>query len=1846
MSLKRYTIIRELGSGGMGKVFLVRDQKRPGQELALKAVSIFDPDPVFLACFKAEFEILSALEHPHLAKVYDFTNRIDLEESDEQFRGEGSPFNQAQFFYTSEFVPGENLFRATEDLDWRSRLRLFIPLCRALSYIHSRGIIHRDLKPSNILVESVSEGKLKVLDFGLAKSERSSTLLHEGDLEETSSSTLAGTISYMAPEIIRGERMDRQSDLYSLGIVLYRVLTRKSPFHGLSKVQTIHKHLQGVDITPRSFEPDLPRRLDDLIMSMIAPQPEGRPQNAGEILREVADLLGELAPEETKATSLGYVGSGKLIGRNEVMSRVHNRLSPFLEPKDVLDEKFKPIVIQGEAGLGKKRICQEVKRHCQLQGIPFIGVEAYHEDRPLETVVHILQGMVDLFLEIGTPRNLIQDLQGLQVWLDKQKSERILDESLSSLEDIEQNFRDPKGNEFNQAIEILSQYLEQFIPQVPKSVLVLQIPIEHFQGDPDPVVREGHPWLFFNQLHHRMANSPVSKSLLLVYTTGPENLDWISKEEKESLQIENLLALSQKETFDLLVSMLGTQELPKGLLESVYDFAQGNPLHIEEIMRALVSENILRRSKSLWELDERAQKGLEQFSLPKGIEEALARRIQHCNSDQRDLLAMMAIINEPQSIKVNAYDIHKISGWSLPKVLEVMDECVALEWIRPLSKFHYEFITAAGNKAISASLDSEERKGLHAKVVKYFAPQKKVPHFRLAFHHEVAENWLESIEHYLKAGELSQLRYAPKEALRFFEKSALLLKEKETPLKEEERQSKQVFAEEKIARLLSIIGQQKESLEHYQHNLDTLEEQRSKSTFTLEELITIRTRILRRMGHIHRNLGFPEKAIAFYESAVRELGNRAKGWEGALLLVILAGVKSRMGLRAQARVNLRFALGRVSAKEHPLIYATCYYTLGELELRKGQLAMAKEYFFRSLRTFENIKDREGIAMVLSYLGTVFEMQGATEEAEIYLRRSIKEAKAIGAVQRIAMVRNNLGNLRLLRWDNQSAMREYLAGVEVARRLGERRLLAISLGNLANVLGRRGEYYRALEHFQETLKLKKELNDPRSLCYTLVALAELEIHLGVLEPAKEKVQEVLQIARNIGATFQEAQALRLLGGLARSGGDQEMMERRFLEAKEIFEKAGSEPGKVEMEMEFVHAEIEKKWDYNAEKKIPHILAYALSKGLKDKEARIYLYKGIIEKSFDVAASYLHLALKGARKCGDIVLEWEVLFRLGRLMRVESREKMNPRMESSANEYLQQSKDILREIVNQIPDDLKESFLSEPLRMQCYNMDLTAHEHEMASENTDAGEGDHTILDPLTSVISLGPYQKLLEINKKLNSVMDIEELLSMIMDSALEITGGQRGFILLKDIDGNMNARFRRSLVPRKLAEEDLEWSQSIAEEVVKTGEPIVTMDASASKEFDASESVHALKLKSILCVPLMMQNVAFGALYLDHPKAKGIFSGQDASILIHFADQASLALDQARMRDELNERLEKTEVTLAGTREELKQIKNQLEQKYFYGKIIGGKDANMRGLFEILEKVKKGSSPVLIHGESGTGKELVARAIHSEGLLGDKPFLTLNCAAVPENLLESELFGHEEGAFTGATQKKRGLFEVADGGTLFLDEIGEMSLPMQAKFLRVLESGEIRKVGGESTKKVNVRLICATHRDLRKMVAENSFRQDLMYRINTITVTVPPLRDRPLDFPLIVNHLMKNLHDRFNREKELSKNSFKILFDYTWPGNIRELSNVLERAFTLSEGSVIEPDDLPLELVQSVQKPSIGSISPDQMDLQTVQKQASKEYLEQALTAASGNVSRAARECGIPRGTFYRLMQRYGVERG
>jgi DNA-binding NtrC family response regulator len=430
-------------------------------------------------------------------------------------------------------------------------------------------------------------------------------------------------------------------------------------------------------------------------------------------------------------------------------------------------------------------------------------------------------------------------------------------------------------------------------------------------------------------------------------------------------------------------------------------------------------------------------------------------------------------------------------------------------------------------------------------------------------------------------------------------------------------------------------------------------------------------------------------------------------------------------------------------------------------------------------------------------------------------------------------------------------------------------------------------------------------------------------------------------------------------------------------------------------------------------------------------------------------------------------------------------------------------------------------------------------------------------------------------------------------------------------------------------------------------------------------------IQSIACVPVRGAppvGRTIGALYVETRLRPGVRFKDEMPTLRAFADQVAIAIENARLlaenfaradqlshanvalagaRDELARMLGKRTEQLAEARRDLRQVRAELRGHFGYAGLIGT-SAAMRKLYALMDRVKETDVALLVTGESGTGKEMVARAVHQAGPRAKKPFLGVNCGAIPANLLESELFGSMRGAFTDADRDRRGVFQEADGGTLLLDEIGEMPQKMQVGLLRVLQERRVRPLGGTTEVPVDVRVIAATHCDLEAMVSQGTFRQDLYYRLHVVELRVPPLRERIEDIPALVDHFLSLLTARYRRDrKTVSREALRKLCAQPWPGNVRQLEHVLLNAWLMSEGGEISVDDLELPSTSprgsEPGRPRRGPSGPPRAENKAEHKAAERDRILSALSACNWNRAKAAEMIGIPRRTFYRRLKEFGM---
>jgi transcriptional regulator with GAF, ATPase, and Fis domain len=488
-------------------------------------------------------------------------------------------------------------------------------------------------------------------------------------------------------------------------------------------------------------------------------------------------------------------------------------------------------------------------------------------------------------------------------------------------------------------------------------------------------------------------------------------------------------------------------------------------------------------------------------------------------------------------------------------------------------------------------------------------------------------------------------------------------------------------------------------------------------------------------------------------------------------------------------------------------------------------------------------------------------------------------------------------------------------------------------------------------------------------------------------------------------------------------------------------------------------------------------------------------------------------------------------------------------------------------------------------------------------------------PATSHVARN-LNALLKISRIVHAIRDLNDLQGQLLDLIFEVVPAGRGAILLADREGHeFNSMFARM---RQTGQSQLvKVSRTVARQVLEQGIAMLGSDVPGSSELRDVESLAASQVRSLLCVPLTVFQRVIGCIYLDSDSLGSRLTEEHLQLVTAIAGISAVALENARRLQWLEQENERLTVEISQERS------------------LVGEGARMKEVYQFLKRVAPTDSTVLIEGESGTGKELAARALHRNSPRAGKPFVAINCSAIPESLLESDLFGHERGAFTGAASLKKGRLEVADGGVVFLDEIGELALALQVKLLRVLQEREFERVGGTHPIKVDIRLIAATNCNLEQAMHDGKFRQDLYYRLAVLKITMPTLRDRRDDIPMLVRHFVQKHAKRCKvKPRPISREALACLVNYDWPGNVRELENAIERALVLGASDVILPEDLPESLLERTSPPEMTEAK-----YHAAVKELKKHLILDAVEQTQGSYADAARILGVHPNYLHRLIR-------
>ncbi|MFK7999258.1 MAG: sigma 54-interacting transcriptional regulator [Polyangiales bacterium] len=773
-----------------------------------------------------------------------------------------------------------------------------------------------------------------------------------------------------------------------------------------------------------------------------------------------------------------------------------------------------------------------------------------------------------------------------------------------------------------------------------------------------------------------------------------------------------------------------------------------------------------------------------------------------------------------------------------------------------------------------------------------------------------------------------------------------------------------------------------------------------------------------------------------------------------------------------------------------------------------------------------------------------------------------------------------------RWDEASI--NYERARKHAREAGDPQGLPAYELNYATAAHALGRYGDALAGYEKAADLARTLDRIVTVAAALTNLASLYVALECMSEARLALSRAREACARSGYALYAAQCDLIEAETHRD--DPARAITLASKAHAAFEELGA-PQQA-MEAALLWNELSLLPGASA-RQLPPLDERALrAAGLGP---RLALHQGLRARNDGAWESALRLAQRATSESQDPALRIR-----GRTLCVECLTRLRPTESEEAQNALRLERETIAET---LPPGLRRRFLPAPFDVR---------------RGADGGLGEAA--------------RRLMALSRRVLLEPDESRVLRAALDEAVAITGAERAFLLRRGPRGAHHVLAARNLDGESVKRSRERFSRSIVEGVFETGESTLVAQANEDPDLASVRSVHEMGLRSVLCVPVHSPSAIVGVLYLDHRFAAAAFGPHEREWLMALGDVLGLGLENARLHAAAAARAEVLERETVDARRlnerqalEIARLQNTLAAPMEAHGLVGGSRA-IQDAIRLATKVAPSMLPVLIEGESGTGKELFARLVHQRSERERGPLLAINCGAMTESLLESELFGHVRGAFTGALRDHPGLFRSAEGGTLFLDEIGEMPLRMQARLLRVLQENEIRPVGGNQTLSVDVRIVAATNRDLRQEIDAGRFRQDLYYRLAGVQVELPALRDRSEDLGELVAALSPA------DMRRLSPGAMRALIDHDFPGNVRELKQMLERAHLVAEGEFIAAEDLFTRSALPVSR-------------QRAHAELDRSLIVAALRDADGNKSKAARDLGVSRMTLYRWMERHAIDR-
>lgn len=1251
--------------------------------------------------------------------------------------------------------------------------------------------------------------------------------------------------------------------------------------------------------------------------------------------------------------------------------------------------------------------------------------------------------------------------------------------------------------------------------------------------------------------------------------------------------------LGRAATGQLVDASLGTRGLPASFYGWVHDHTQGSPGEVQQLLRQLVDDQVLQYRDGDWKPSIPAL--ARWASSPEGRDAQGWRRFTALPAPEREVLEAAAVAAEPAPLSLLAALLDE-DPQAVYERLNALVEQGYLERLREAGGARYQVGRQPFRQTLYSTLDPERRVLLHRRFAGLLEERLRQGETGLV---------TALAEHLWRGGErtrsLPYLTWAAEEATAVYgyAQAAGLYGRAAEAAAEAEDAELQVQALAAQAEALTSAGAFSRALKVYQELIKRP---------ALDRVLAARLQL--RKGRLHTRMGEHEAALASHEDGLLRLsGLRQPDLEIDLLhgkSLALRDLGDWDGSFAAARSALERAGGEGLDRQR----ANLLSTLGTLYAARGDFRRAERLVRRALWVADGAEDELLALRLRNNLGNILWKTGRFDPARELYTRNLAFYERTNDVWGQLFALNNLGILECSRGSWMAAREPLTRSIEVTRRLGARETEAAQRLNLGEVEEILGHWPRAQRHLERALKILEDTPDHPDRLAVLAQLASLDRKRGRSAEAEKRAREALAGAEAVGDPDLLTHCHLQMGLIEKDRDNLEASGFHLRKALELAEQAG-----IRQMLARVHISL-------------------ADRALRDGEP-------------EAASRHAAEARRRVEETGD-------RFSLAKLLVVEARIASARDDSDEAERLFNDGVRLLEEL--ETPYEHARSLYEWGLRT--WNVDTALRRLRRAlsgferlgaeTESRRASGALERIREHQRFAAGRGASSVLYEVGKIINSTLDFQEVLNRTMDLVLERLGAERGMIVLADrLTKELDVAVVRNLGRdgRDAAAEGQELSESVVRRVIETREPVLAMDALTDGRFAGSESIVARHILSILCVPLAIRDRIAGAIYVDHRESRHLFGPADLEFLLAFGEQAAIAIENARLFSELDASRQRLKL-------ENESLRTEILSSHNLGSMIG-KSRPIVELKQMIEKVAQSSSTVLIRGESGTGKGLVARILHSISPRRQAPFIHFNCAALPETLVESELFGHEKGAFTGAAGQKPGRFELANHGTIFLDEIGKVSMSVQSKLLRVVEEKEFERVGGTRTLQADVRVIAATNLDIEDAIHRNEFREDLYYRLNILPIVLPPLRQRKEDIPYLVQHfLAKVSRDQGRAPKELDPAVLDVFYGYDWPGNIRELEAAVHRAFVLSSSDTLTTDDFGWIALQVkgkavAQPPDAPGLSATVRLGDGGYEEALERYDRQLIAAGlaqtGGRIRETARLLGIARNTLRAKMKRYGL---